>query len=113
MVIEVPDVAPPGSPPQFPDATSRSSQGSRPSTAGGEPREEGRGPVNQLLTPWGQTELQVTIGIDEVGLVVYCAGSQALLVCFPFMRKKQLLYLTQRFTIIVLLLFRDLKQLEN
>ena len=69
MVIEVPDQPPPGTPPQLPDAPSRSSQGSRPSTAG-EQRDEGRGPVNQLLLPWGQTEMQVNIGIDEVGITV-------------------------------------------
>ena len=67
MVIEVPDQAPPGSPLQIVDAPSRSSQGSRPSSAGKE-KEEGRGPGNQLITPWGQTEMQVNIGIDEVSL---------------------------------------------
>lgn len=65
MVIEVPDQAPPGSPQQIADAPSRSSQGSRPSSAGKE-KEEVRGPGNQLITPWGQTEMQVNIGIDEV-----------------------------------------------
>ena len=72
LVIEVPDRASPGSPQQLPDAPSRSSsQGSRPSTAGKQ-REEERAPGNQLLMmPWGQTEMQVNIGIDEVGIVVY------------------------------------------
>ena len=75
LVIEVPDQASPGSPPQqLPDAPSRSSsQGSRPSTAGKQ-REEEKDPGNQLLMPWGQTEMQVNIGIDEVVVVVYYAS---------------------------------------
>ena len=68
MVIEVPDQAPPGSPLQIADAPSRSSQGSRTSSAGKEKEEGTRGPGNQLITPWGQTEMQVNIGIDEVSL---------------------------------------------
>jgi len=68
MVIEVPDQAPPGSPLQIANAPSSSSQGSRPSSAGKEKKEGTRGPGNQLITPWGQTEMQVNIGIDEVSL---------------------------------------------
>lgn len=70
MAIEVPEQPPPGSPPQLPDAPSRSSQGSRPSTAGDQ-RKEGRDLGTQLLLPWGQTEMQVNIGIDEVSIATH------------------------------------------
>ena len=70
VTIEVPDHPSPGSPTQPAENVpgSPTPQGSRPSTAG-EQRKQETSPANQLAVPWGQSGL-MGIGIDEVCLLI-------------------------------------------